>query len=766
MTDGSTTTTAGLRRADLIALGLAAAVGLLATFSPGAATGVEPLDGLYRFVIAAAVTAAAAWASPVALVAASAVVYGAVAIDSGSAGIVVVALIAIGLSVLPSAAARAAAGATVAMMALNLPSFGFHGAPSLVAGVAFALILASGLIATGPVQRHRRAAFVTAAAVTALVALLSGVAVVSALSARGAFEEAIDTSRAGLEAIRSGDVDGGVTLLEQAAEDFRRGGDRADNLFARAARIVPIVSQHQKMLADASSAGAQLASIAAEEGAAADVDRLTVVGGAFDLAVLEDLSGAVDRSLVSVIEAQRVVSAADSGWLVPPLAERVDDLFAELTDARGDLELSRDVIDVAPWLLGEDQPRRYFVILASPAETRELGGFMGAYATLIVDDGAFRLETSGATRDLNRLIRADGATVALDDPESYPIRYRQGEPGRFWQNVPGTPDLPTVARAVANLYPQVPGGGPVDGVIYMDPFALGALVELSGPVPVERREQPLQPREVADYLLRDQYLEFPDVDERTDILDAILDATVGQLLGGSLPEPRRMFDVLQPVVRQNRLRVHVPDGATQDLFDRIGLGGAITVPDGDYLALRQSNGGGNKLDAYLTRDVTVDVVTDPRTGSVRTVLTAELTSTVPGDLPDYVDSNLRGLPEGTNRTLISLYSALTVDTILVDGVPTPFEPLVEYGLRRSSLLVDIPAGEIVTVEARLSGFVDPGAEYRLTIDHQPLAVDDTMTVLVRGAQGLDLDGPDAPLDIDRAVFVLDSAALITARLDG
>jgi hypothetical protein len=741
-------------------------VGLLATSSPGAATGVGPLDGLYRFSLAAAVTAAAAWASPVALVVASAGVYGAVAIDSGSTAIVVLALFGIGLSVVPHAVARAVAAAMVTLVALNLPSFGFYGGPSLVAGLALVLILVSGVLATGLMQRHRRVTVVTTVAVTAIVVVLSGVAVASALSARGAFEEAIDTSRAGLEAIRNGDVEGGVDLLEQAADDFRRGGDRADNVFARAARIVPIVSQHQKMLADASSAGAQLASIAAAEGAAADFDRFEVVDGAFDLAVLDDLSGAVDRSLVSVIEAQRIVSAARSGWLVPPLAERVDDLFAELTDARGDLELSRDVLDVAPWLLGEDEPRRYFVILASPAETRELGGFMGAYATLIVDDGVFRLETSGATRDFNRSISRDGATVALSDPETYPIRYQQGEPGRFWQNVPGTPDLPTVARAVADLYPQTPGGGAVDGVIYMDPFALGALVQLSGPVPVEGRDQPLRPREVADYLLRGQYLEFRELDERSDVLDAILDSTVDQLLGGSLPEPRRMFDILAPVVQQNRLRVHVLDEATQDIFDGIGLGGALVVPDGDYLALRQSNAGGNKLDAYLTRDVAVDVVADPTTGSVRTVVTAELTSTVTGDLPDYVDSNIRDLPEGTNRALLSLYSALTVDTILVDGVPTPFEPLVEYGLRRYSLLVDIPVGETVTVEARLSGFVDPGAEYRLTIDHQPLATDDTMTVVVRGAQSLRLDGPEAPADVDRAVFVLDRSAVITADFDG
>jgi len=51
----------------------------------------------------------------------------------------------------------------------------------------------------------------------------------------------------------------------------------------------------------------------------------------------------------------------------------------------------------------------------------------------------------------------------------------------FWNNVTMSPDMPSVALAASDMYLQS-GGRPVDGVIVADPYALQAVVTLTGPL--------------------------------------------------------------------------------------------------------------------------------------------------------------------------------------------------------------------------------------------------------------------------------------------
>ena len=112
-----------------------------------------------------------------------------------------------------------------------------------------------------------------------------------------------------------------------------------------------------------------------------------------------------------------------------------------------------------------------------------------------------------------------------------------------------------------------------------------------------------------------------------------------------------------------------PDPAVESLFRRLGMDGAFPVPHGgDFLSVRESNNGANKIDAYMQRSITYDASYRPDTGAIDSTLTVKLTNSAPaGGLPDIVLANPDGRPRGTNEMILTVYSPLSVTTATADG---------------------------------------------------------------------------------------------------
>jgi hypothetical protein len=91
------------------------------------------------------------------------------------------------------------------------------------------------------------------------------------------------------------------------------------------------------------------------------------------------------------------------------------------------------------------------------------------------------------------------------------------------------------------------------------------------------------------------------------------------------------------------------------------------------------------------------------------------------------------LPKGTSRTYVTVYSSLSASQVSVDGKIVPSRVTTEAGLSISSAMVDIAAGQTVTVTVSLTG---PGASGspRTTIVSPPLVHDFPVTV-VRSSDG-------------------------------
>jgi hypothetical protein len=355
---------------------------------------------------------------------------------------------------------------------------------------------------------------------------------------------------------------------------------------------------------------------------------------------------------------------------------------------------------------------------------------MGAYALLVAEDGEVSLGDTGRVRDLNQVL----GRRTFDDPSALPAHYRSMQPNRYWQNLPGTPDFPTAAEAVRQLWPAT-GEWALDGMLYLDTTTLTTLLELTGPVRVEGRAEPLSADTALDFLFRGQYVEFPE-DDRHDFLVEAATAVFDELTTGDLPPPRELTDALGPVVAQRRLLAHSFEEPEQRLFERLRLDGAMPPADGDLLSVRSINRGLNKIDAMAQRTMSYEVDVEPALDLVRARLTVTIRNDIDVDaLPPKAVDNRIGQPPGTSSTTIVVYSPLELIDVTRDGRPISRGASTDYGLNRHTALVDIAPQSEVTVVFELAGRLELDDGYRLDVVPQPLVNPDQVRVRVDGLPG-------------------------------
>jgi hypothetical protein len=168
----------------------------------------------------------------------------------------------------------------------------------------------------------------------------------------------------------------------------------------------------------------------------------------------------------------------------------------------------------------------------------------------------------------------------------------------------------------------------------------------------------------------------------------------------------------------------------------------------DLLAVTSSNAAGSKIDLFLERQLAYDVTWDPDSGRVSGTVTATLTNGAPASgLPDYVIGNVIGLPTGTNRSYVSIYTPLEVRAARIDGEPASIGASRELDRNVYNAFVDIPPGGTVTIELDVTGTVD-GDEYELDLAQQPLVHPEQaeISVAIGGDDVLTVRGDGAALD--------------------
>lgn len=622
---------------------------------------------------------------------------------------------------------------------LRMRPFAFHGAPSLVAAVAMSIVLVSAYLASP--ERPRRIVRRVALGLGVLVVVALALGVVAGLQARSRIQKAVSQARSGLDATQNGDQAGAMAQLDAADSNFGKVADTVGAWWAQPARLVPIAGQQLAAVKTMADEGHALAHTAATGVATIDYNQLAVHGGTIDLARLRAAEEPLRSAVDAIGHAEHSLDAIETDWLVPPLRDRYSQFENDLTTTLPVAENARDAVAIGPELLGGDGPKHYIVLLGTPSESRPLGGFVGNFAEVTADQGKLTLTRAGRHTDIDDPQNQRGYTLT---PGSYLTRFTPYQVTRFFGNVGASPDFKEVANVTGQLYPQA-FGDPVDGVFYMDPYSLAALLDLTGSVTLPGTGVTLNSKNAAHELLIDQYQTFDTRPARVDFLDAATRLTFEKFTSGDLPKPARVANVMTPMIEQGHVLAFSPNPDAEALYQRLGLDGSFPpATNADALSVTESNAGANKLDAYMQRSMKYAATFRPDTGEVQSTLTVTLTNSAPADgLPDIVLANIHDRPKGTNEMLLTVYTPLQVTGATTgDGTAAKVGGSDDFGLNSYTIPVDVPPGGAVTLQVAMDGFISPSPDYNLTLIRPPLVNPDDIAVSVTGTGGWKVVGAD------------------------
>ena len=390
---------------------------------------------------------------------------------------------------------KAAVGAVIVQVALR---FGWPHAfllPSVLAAVAALLVFVPGVV--GAPRRFRRWVVSACAAVLLAAVALTAIAGVSVLRARSPMQAGLQATETGLHAAERGDQRISRAQFATAGGDFAAASH--DLAWARGGELVPGVAQQVRAMRVAAGIGADLARTAFLTAENGNVAALRITDGTFPVQALERLEPVFASDLASLKFSLQQTGPFRSPWLVSPLKAKLDSEVRKLVRAEHDATTALLATRAVPDILGADGPRRYLILFENPAESRASGGVVGDFAEVTAVDGKLSLVKVGSVGELDT--SGNPAGKHLIGPEDYLARYSQFEPEDYWENVPMSPDFPSVGEVAANLYPEC-GGARVNGVISLDPVAMADFLAATGPItapqwpsPSRRRQRRCGPRQ-------------------------------------------------------------------------------------------------------------------------------------------------------------------------------------------------------------------------------------------------------------------------------
>lgn len=511
--------------------------------------------------------------------------------------------------------------------------------------------------------------------------------------------------------------------IEAAQTEIARGRARLDaDPVLSAGAFLPGVHDQVRAVRDLAGAAVETAAAAGDVGQVAALYATTTAGsgtpGSRVIAILSrsepllvDAQGRLDRSLAT-INRDRALR------LLPPLQAALAQAAVDIARADTDLGVAHSLAATLPAALGATSVHRYLILLANPTELRPDGGFSGVVGTLSFDHG-------------------NPSAIDLVDQYTLNPRYRQkfAIPAalarylRFYNNslelgdAGWDPDFPTAAQLAEQMW-QSATSQTVDGVLEIDPYAIAALLTVTGPVSVPGigtfDSQNLLPQ--LNLLINVQN------QAKATTVPPVAEAVLRAILSTPGADWSRTASILLDQGRQHHFQLYVHSSSLEQVVHQAGFDGAIqadTAAD-DYLMVVDANVSASKADAYVKKSVVVKVE-KPAGGLTSHEVTASYQfPALQSDTDFKLVPKSSGNPDRLYRDYVRFYvpqeANLTGFRVEVDGRTTYSNSVaefsIEHGKRVVGAYIEVPPGHSGDVTLTYDAPLDPAPGYRLLIQKQ------------------------------------------------
>jgi hypothetical protein len=604
-------------------------------------------------------------------------------------------------------------------------------------------------------HRWRRAVLIVLGCLVAIL-LVEGLFL---LQSRGNLQAGRDALTAARRQTVAGDLTSAKASFAKARDAFGGADSAAHGPLGTVARAVPWFGNSADTFAAMASAGVSLSDAGeALTGALAALPQglgsLAPANGELPLERYAALTDAVEQARDGAAAAADTLGAAPQSFVPQVLARPRWDAQEQASRLAEDLGGVADLLRGSAAFAGKDGPMRYLVVSQNPAELRGTGGIWGAYAILTLENGRASVSPAQPTQTLR-----DFPAGRVPSPsEDYATNYEQFGGAGSWQNLNATPDFPAAAQAALANY-ELGEGEALDGVIAADPFALQALLAVTGPVRVPGIGS-VTADTVVDVTTNTSYKDYRGPIQRKEVLGTVATDVLGRFLGMDEHGLARLR-ALGDAVGGGHLRIYSTNEDVQAGLTQLGVSGALDPPQGDYLGVTVNNGSGSKIDYYATRRITYDV-TLGGDGEAIGVATAAIENDAPTHgQPRYViGPYVDGAAPGDQIPLTNVWCGRSCSLISAtrDGDPIALATGTENGAVWFQDYRTIPAGQTgeLAVTMRSEDAWEgnsSGGSYTLTFSPQTTVQPTDLKVTIHAPSGTDIVWTNEPMAVDGGTAV-------------
>ena len=590
-------------------------------------------------------------------------------------------------------------------------------------------------------------------ALLGLALVASGIVV---LRAAGDLTAGRDALIEGRRALLDGRADDAVDAFGRAEIRFVTASDDAGGMLGSFAGVIPAVGNHVDVARAVADAGIHAAGAGQDLAWALSsmpegLGALAPEAGRLPIERYATLASAARAAREEAALALEAIEGAPTTYLLGPVLESRWDAEADLRDASRALEASSLLLEGLPAFAGSEAPRRYLVVSENPAELRGTGGLWGAYAILTFRDGRASIGPAAPTQSL-----PDVSTDQIEAPNpDYRRNYDQFGGASSWQNMNMTPDFPSAARAA--LGNVAAGGGPdLDGVIAADPFALEAMLRVTGPIEVPGLGLSVDAEQVVEFTTNEAYALFSRPSDRKEVLGAVAADVLARFLamrGKALPRLRAIGEA----TGGGHLKVFSLDPSMQSGLELAGAAGDLSATEGgDVVAVTVNNGSANKVDYWAVRQVVYEVRLGGPGEAIASLRTRIENHAPSQGFPRYVlGPRMEELGPGDQLPLISVSCHEPCDLIEArrDDEPVSVATGRELGLPWYRDYRPIPAGTDGTLalawrtEDAWEGTSSDGS-YRLTFLGQTTIEPTDLRVTIEAPSGTNIVWTNVPMSVE------------------
>lgn len=317
-------------------------------------------------------------------------------------------------------------------------------------------------------------------------------------------------------------------------------------------------------------------------------------------------------------EANLYARAAQKGTL---FKKQTETLFQNTQDLASATQLAYDLSNLLTNMTGTAGNKNYLLLMQNNTELRPGGGFIGNVGLVEFENGRLKNIT------VDDVYNIDGQLKEKLEPPK-PLKDKLGVAQFFLRDSNWNPDFGQNAALARDFYKKETGKT-VDGVIALDLSFMEAVLKATGPIKLTDYNEEITAENLFD---RGEFYSeigfFPGSTQKKDFFGALSRAVINRILQSFSSESQssvvsgqlsliKFIDAVESSIAQKHLMMTFDDPIIAAYLLSNSLDNSLPpvnfnpgdnqTETRDFLALSEANVGANKVNRYITRDISYDM---------------------------------------------------------------------------------------------------------------------------------------------------------------